>query len=86
MAANLEVKNLEKRSRITDVSITNRIQETKERNSGLEDAVKEIDTTVKENSTHKKLLTQIMQAIQDTRKRPNLRIIGIEEKEDSQLK
>jgi hypothetical protein len=34
----------------------------------------------------KKLLTQNNQEIQDTMRRPNLRIIGIEESEDSQLK
>ena len=86
MEANLEMENLGKRSGITDVSITNRIQEIEERISGVEDTVEEIDTTVKENSKHKKLLTQSIQEIQDTMKRPNLRIIGIEENEDSQLK
>jgi hypothetical protein len=34
----------------------------------------------------KKLLTQNIQEIQSTKKRSNLRIIGIEESEDSQLK
>ena len=53
MEANLEMENLEKRSGITDVSITNRIQEIEERTSGVEDMVEEIDTTVKENSKHK---------------------------------
>jgi archaeosine-15-forming tRNA-guanine transglycosylase len=48
--------------------------------------VEKIDTTVKENSNHKKLLTQSIQEIQDTMKRPNLRIIRIEENKDSQLK
>jgi hypothetical protein len=48
--------------------------------------VKEIDTTLKEYSKCKKLLTQSIQEIQDTMKRPNLRIIRIEKKEDSQLK
>ena len=48
--------------------------------------VEKIDTTVKENSKHKKLLTQNIQEIQDTMKRPNLRIIRIEENKDSQLK
>ena len=50
------------------------------------DTVENIDTTVKENVKCKKLLTQNIQEIQDTRRRPNLRIIGIEEHEDSQLK
>ena len=82
MEANLEMENLGKRSGITDVSITNRIQKIEERISGVEDTVEEIDTTVKENSKHKKLLTQSIQEIQDTMKRPNLRIIRIEENED----
>ena len=34
----------------------------------------------------KNLLTQNFQEIQDTMRRPNLKIIGIEESEDSQLK
>jgi hypothetical protein len=43
-----------------------------------------IDTTVKENAKCKKLLTQIIQEIQYTRRRPKLRIIV--ESEDSNLK
>ena len=86
MEANLEMENLGKRSGITDVSITNRIQEIEERIPDVEDTIEEIDTTVKENSKHKKLLTQSIQEIQDTMKRPNLRIMGIEENKDSQLK
>jgi hypothetical protein len=61
-----------------DASITNRIQEIEERISGAKDTVENIDTTVKENAKCKKLLAQM--------RRPNLRIIGIEESEDSQLK
>ena len=57
-----------------------------ERISGVEDKIEEIDTTVKENSKHKKTPTQRIQEIQDTMKRPNLRIIGVEEKKDSKLK
>lgn len=41
---------------------------------------------MKENAKSKKLLTQNIQEIQDTMRRPNLRIIGIEDSEDSQLK
>jgi hypothetical protein len=41
---------------------------------------------VKENAKSKKLLTPNIQEIQDTMKSPNLRIIGIEESEDSHLK
>jgi hypothetical protein len=46
----LELENLGKRSGVIDVSITNRIQEIEERNSGAEDSIENIDTTVKENS------------------------------------
>jgi hypothetical protein len=86
MEANLEMENLGKRSGITNVSITSRIQEIEERISGIKYTVEEVDTTVKENSKHKKLLTQSTQKTQDTIKRPNLRIIGIEENKDSQLR
>jgi archaellum component FlaC len=61
MEATLKMENLGKRSRITDVSITNRIQEIEERMSGVEDTLEEIDTTVKENSKYRKLLSQITQ-------------------------
>ena len=80
------MENLGKRSGITDVSFTNRTQEIEERILSVEDTVEEIDTTVKENSKCKRLPTQNIQEIQDTMKRPNLRIIGIDENEDSQLK
>ena len=52
METNLEMENLRKRSGITDLSITNRIQEIDERIPGVEDMVEEINTTVKENSKH----------------------------------
>ena len=54
MQANLEMENPRMRSGITNISITNRIQEFKERISGLEDTVQEIDLTFKENSKPKK--------------------------------
>jgi hypothetical protein len=41
---------------------------------------------VEENAKSKKLLTQNIQEIQDTMRRPNQRILGIEDSEDSQLK
>ena len=82
----LEVESLEKRSRVIDTSITSRIQKIQERHSFAEDTIENIDTTVKENTKCKKLLTQNIQEIQDTMRRPNLRIIGIEESENSQLK
>jgi predicted nucleic acid-binding Zn-ribbon protein len=54
MEADLEMENLRKRSGITDVSIINRIQEIEERLSGVEDTIKEIDTSVRETSEPKK--------------------------------
>ena len=57
-----------------------------ERISGAEDTIENMDTTVKENAKSKKLLTQNIQEIQDTMRRQNLRKIGIEEREDSQVK
>ena len=57
-----------------------------EKISGAEDTIENIDTTTKENVKCKKVLTQNIQEIQDTMRRPNLRKIVIEESEDSQLK
>jgi hypothetical protein len=56
-----------------------------ERISGAEDTIENIDTTVKENAKCKKLLIQNIQEIQERIRRPNLRIVGIEESEDSQI-
>ena len=72
-----ELEDLGKRSGVIDASITNRIQEIEERIKEAEDTIENIDTTVKENAKCKKLLTQNIQEIQDTMRRPNLRIIGI---------
>ena len=49
--------------------------------SCVEDTIKEIDALVKENTESKKFLTQYIQKIWDTMKRPNLTIIRIEEGE-----
>jgi hypothetical protein len=57
-----------------------------ERISGAEDSIENIFTTIQENAKCKKILTQIIQEIQDTKRRPNLRIIGVDENEDFQLK
>jgi chromosome segregation ATPase len=82
----LEIENLEKKSGTIDVNISNRIQDMEERISGAEDSIENMDTTIKENAKCKKILTQNIQEIQDIMKRPNLRIIGIDENEDFQLK
>jgi hypothetical protein len=59
----LEIENLGKRSVVIDASIINRIQETKERISGAEDSIENIDTTVEENAKYKNLLSQNIQEI-----------------------
>ena len=82
----MEMKNLEKQAGSVEASYSNRIQEMEERISGVEDSIDDIDTSVKENIKSKKVLTQNVQELWDTMKRPNLRIIGIEEGEDLQLK
>ena len=70
---------------VINAGITNRIQEIEERISGAEDTIENIDTTVKENAKCKKPVTPNIQEIQYTMRRPNLRIIGIEESEDFQI-
>jgi hypothetical protein len=51
---------------------------------GAEDTIEQhIETKVRENAKCKKLLTQNIQEIQDTMRRPNLRIIGLEESKAS---
>jgi hypothetical protein len=57
-----------------------------ERISGAEDSIGNMDTTIKENAKCKKILTQNIQEIQDTMRRPNQRIIGVNENGDFQLK
>jgi archaeosine-15-forming tRNA-guanine transglycosylase len=54
--------------------------------SGAEDSIENISTTIKDNAKCKKILTQNNQEIQNTMRRPNLRIIGVDENEDFQHK
>jgi hypothetical protein len=82
----LEIETLGKKSRTIDVSISNRIREMEERISGAEESIGNMDTKIKENAKCKKILTQNMQKKQDTMRRPNLLIIGVDENEDFQLK
>jgi hypothetical protein len=81
----LEIEILRKKSGTIDVSISNRIEEMEERISGAEDSRENMGTTIKENAKCKKILTQNIQEIQDIMRRPNLKIIGIDENEDFQL-
>jgi hypothetical protein len=57
-----------------------------ERISGAEDSIENMGTTIKENAKCKNILTQNIQEIQHTMRRPNPRIIGVDENEDFQLK
>jgi hypothetical protein len=82
----LEIEILGKKSGNIDTIISNRIQGMEERISGKEDSIENMDTTIKENTKCKKIQTQNIQEIQDTMRRPKLRITGIEENEDFQLK
>jgi predicted ribosome quality control (RQC) complex YloA/Tae2 family protein len=68
------------------VKISNRIQEMEERISGAEDSIENMDTTIKENTKCKKILTANIQEIQETMRKPNLQIIGVHENEEFQLK
>ena len=72
------MEHLGKRSGKTGVSFTNRMQQIEERISSVEDTLEDIETTVKENSRYRKLLAHNIQEMQDTMKRPNLKMFGIE--------
>jgi hypothetical protein len=67
---------IDEKSGTIDVSISNRLQGMEERISGAEDSIENLDTTIKENAKCKKILTQNIQEIQDTMRRPNLKIRG----------
>jgi hypothetical protein len=69
-----------------DANISNRMQEMEEKISGTEDSIENISTTIKEKVKCKKILTQNIQEFQDTKGRPNLQIIGVDENEDFLLK
>ena len=67
-----------------DANITNRIQDIEERISGAE--YKTLTQTVKENAKGKKLLTPNIQEIQETMRKPNLKIICIGDRKIPNLK
>ena len=62
------------------------MQKMEERISGAKDSIENIGTTIKDNEKCKKILIQNIQDIQDTMRRPNLWIIGVDENENFQLK
>ena len=77
----LEIETLGKKSGTIDSSISNRIQKMEERISGAEDSIENMGTRIKENAKCKKILIQNIQEIQNTMRRPNLGIIGVDENE-----
>ena len=80
------MENLGKRIGTAETRITNRIQEIEERISDTEDITEKINSLIKEQNKSNKFLTQNVQEIWATVKKANLRIIGVEEGEDLQLK
>ena len=66
----LDMENLGKRTGTTETSITNRIQEVEERISDTEDITEEINSLITEQNKSNKFLTQNIQEIWDTVKRP----------------
>ena len=95
MEVTLDMENLGKWSETTDTSITNKIQEKEQKISSLECTIDCIAILVKSKTKQNKqtkqtkakmYLTQNIQEIWDTMNRSNLRIMGIEEDENSQLK
>ena len=64
------MENLEKRSGVIRYK-------HRQQNTGIEDTIEDTDILVQENTKCIKLLTQNIQEIQDTMKRSNLRIIGM---------
>jgi hypothetical protein len=82
----LEIETLGRKSGMIDSSISNKIQEMEERISGEDNAIENTGTPIKENAKCKRILTQNIQEIQDTMRRPNLQIIGVDEYEDFQVK
>ena len=84
---NLEMKNLGTWIETTETYLPTRVQELEARVSVIEDRIEEMNTSVKENVKYKNTHDiQYIQEIWDTMKRPNLRIIGIEEREETQFK
>jgi predicted transcriptional regulator len=62
------------------------MQEIEERISGTEDTIENIDKAVKGNVKYRKILTQNIQKIYNKTRKPNIRIVDIEESKDSKVK
>jgi chromosome segregation ATPase len=68
------------------ISKKKKMREMEGRISGAENSIENMDTTIEENAKRKKILTENIQEIRETMRRPNLWIIGVDENEDFQLK
>jgi chromosome segregation ATPase len=79
----LKIETLGKKSRTIDAS-KHQQQNTRDGRENLR--CRRFQRTIKENAKCKKILTQNIQEIQDTMRKPNLQIIGVDENEDFQLK
>jgi hypothetical protein len=80
------MKSLEIQTITKEASLTTKIEAMKERISGTEDMIEEMDTFDKENIESKTPHTQNFQEIRDTMRKPNLRMIWIEEWNEFHLK
>ena len=81
----LEMEILEKRTETSNTNIASRIHEMEERTLGIEETTEETDMLVEENIISKIFMTQNIEQIWDSMERPNIRTIGIERGEESQL-
>jgi hypothetical protein len=82
----LEIEILGKKSGTIDACNTNRIQEKGTQNPRCRRFHREYEHNNQRKCKMQKILTQSIQEIQDTMRRPNLWIIGVDENEDFQLK
>ena len=73
------MENLGKWTETIETSITNRIQEIEKQISDSEGIIEKINALIKENSKANKFSSQNIQEIWDKIKRPNQRIVGVEE-------
>ena len=69
------MKNLGSQTKTSDVSFTNRAEDTEEGILGIEEKVKEMDMSVKQNFKISKTLGENIQEIRETMKRQNLQMV-----------
>lgn len=69
---NLEMKKLGTQTGTDKARLTNKIEEMEERITGIEDSIKEMDITVKENMKSKNISCTNIREIWVIKKRPNL--------------